>query len=382
MELFFPVEANPEETRVALLPDTVRKYSALNVEVIVEANIGKPLGIADGSYEEAGARIASERAKAFASADAVLRLGPPADEDIALLKEGCIHISHLDPFRAIATLKRLTAAKISAISVEMIPRTTIAQKMDALSSQANLAGYVAVLIAAERLNRIFPMMMTPAGTIAPSRVFIIGAGVAGLQAIATAKRLGARVEAFDTRPAVAEQVESLGGRFVSIDIGETAETKNGYARQLTPEQIEKQQQGMTKHCAAADVVITTAQVFGKPAPRLLTAQMVQQMRPGSIIIDMAVETGGNVEGSEPGREVECNGVRIIGLRNLPGRVAMHASEMYAANLYNFTEHFLDKENAQINLDLDNEIINACLISHEGAIRNPALLELAQGEPTS
>jgi len=262
--------------------------------------------------------------------------------------------------------------------MEMIPRSTIAQKMDALSSQANLAGYVTVILAAERINKILPMMMTPSGTIAPARVFIIGVGVAGLQAIATAKRLGARVEAFDTRPVVEEQVQSLGAKFVKIDLGETGQTKDGYAKALTPEQIKKQQDGMAKICANADIVITTAQLFGRKAPVIVTKEMVAQMKPGSIIVDMAVESGGNVEGSKVDEEVDVNGVRILGLGNLPGRVAVHASQMYSSNLVNFVESFWDVEAKKFNLKLEDDIIKGCLITHNGEVVNEMIKNLNKG----
>ena len=341
----------------------------------VEAGLGQSIGFADEAYKEAGAVIVTDRAALLGEADMVLRLNKPSPEDIAMLKAGCIHISYLDPFKEWALVKSLTDAKISAISMEMIPRTTIAQKMDALSSQANLAGYVAVVLAAERMNRIFPMMMTPSGTIKPAKVFIIGAGVAGLQAIATAKRMGARVEAFDTRPIVAEQVESLGGRFVKVDLGEMGQTKDGYAKELTPEQLDKQREVMADHAAAADVVITTAQLFGRPAPRILTKEMVERMQPGSIVVDMAVESGGNVEGSELGQEVDINGVRIVGLGNLAGHAAADASLMYSSNLFNLVEHFWDEEAKLLKLDIEDEIIDGCLVVHDGAIRNEKIKAL-------
>jgi NAD(P) transhydrogenase subunit alpha len=302
----------------------------------------------------------------------ILRLHKPPLEEIASLKRGSIHISFLDPFNEKALIEELARNHISAISMEMIPRTTKAQKMDALSSQANLAGYVSVVVAAERHNKIFPMLITPSGTITPARVFVIGAGVAGLQAIATARRLGARVEAFDTRPVVEEQVHSLGAKFVKIDLGETGQTKEGYARALSPEQIEKQRQGMAKVCALSDVVITTAQVFGQKAPRIITDSMIAQMKPGSVIVDMAVETGGNVEGSRVNEEIEIHGVRVVGLGNLPGRVAVHASQMYSANLHNFIEEYWDKEIKTFKLNLEDEIIKGCLLTHEGQIWNERL----------
>jgi NAD(P) transhydrogenase subunit alpha len=264
---------------------------------------------------------------------------------------------------------------ISAISMEMIPRTTRAQKMDVLSSQANLAGYVMVILAAQKLDRILPMMMTPAGTISPAKVFVIGAGVAGLQAIATAKRLGARVEAFDTRPVVAEQVQSLGAKFVEIDLGETGQTKDGYAKQLTEEQLQMQQQGMKQIISQSDIVITTAQVFGRPAPRIVTKDMVDAMKPGSVIVDMAVESGGNVEGSAPDQEVQTNGVTIIGVSNLPSIMATDASQMYSNNLFNLLTEFWDAEEKQFKLDLEDDILKGCLITHDGSIINDNIKNL-------
>ena len=258
--------------------------------------------------------------------------------------------------------------------MEMIPRTTLAQKMDALSSQANLAGYTAVMLAAERLDKVFPMMMTPAGTIKPANVFIIGVGVAGLQAIATAKRLGARVDAFDTRPVVEEQVQSLGAKFVKVDLGETGETKDGYAKELTDEQKAMQQVAMAEVCAKADVVITTAQLFGRKAPVIVTQAMVESMKPGSVIVDLAVETGGNVEGSQVDEEVDINGVRILGLGNLPGRTCENASQMYSANLLALVDHFWDEEAKELKLDLEDEIMRGCLITQNGEIQNTMIKE--------
>jgi NAD(P) transhydrogenase subunit alpha len=245
--------------------------------------------------------------------------------------------------------------------------------MDALSSQANLAGYVAVILAAERLKKIFPMMMTPAGTIAPARVFVIGVGVAGLQAIATAKRLGARVEAFDTRPVVEEQVKSLGARFVKIDLGETGQTKDGYAKALTDEQLGKQREGMAKVCASSEVVITTAQLFGRKAPLIVTAEMVRGMQKGSVIVDLAVESGGNVAGSEVDKEMDLDGVLIIGLGNLPGRVCVHASQMFSSNLYNFVDEFWKADAKQFQLNFEDEIIRGGVITHQGKIVNEMIL---------
>jgi NAD(P) transhydrogenase subunit alpha len=321
----------------------------------------------DADYEKVGARINSDRKALLQSADIILRLRKPPIEDVEMMKKGAIHISYLDPFNELELVEKMKECTISCVSLEMLPRSTVAQKMDVLSSQANLGGYMAVIIGAEQLDKILPMMTTPAGTIKPARVFIIGVGVAGLQAIATARRLGARVEAFDTRPVVEEQVKSLGAKFVKIDLGETGQTKDGYATQLTPEQIQKQKEGMAKACAQADIVITTAQLFGRPAPRIVDRPMITQMQPGSVVVDMAVETGGNVEGSELNKVVEIDGVKIVGHGNLPGLVPQTASQMYSSNLGNFIDHFWDKENKVFNLKLEDELIKGCLITHNGEL---------------
>jgi NAD(P) transhydrogenase subunit alpha len=261
--------------------------------------------------------------------------------------------------------------------MELIPRSTYAQKMDALSSQASLAGYAAVILAADRIDKALPMMSTPAGTISPARVLVIGVGVAGLQAIATAKRLGARVEAYDTRPVVEEQVQSLGARFVKIDVGETGQTAQGYAKALTEEQLALQRQQMARFCANADIVITTAQVFGRPAPRIVTAEMVAGMRPGSVIVDLAAATGGNVEGTVADREVEVGGVRILGLANMPGLVARDASQMYAANVAHLIDHAYDRGNGRLALDPEDEVVGSCLLTHDGDVRHEQIRELVE-----
>ena len=360
-------ETHPGETRVPLIPATAAKLVKLGAELEIEPGMGLACRFQDNEYAEAGAGIGASREELLKTADIVLRLRKPPMEEIAMMRRGCVHVSYLDPFNEPALVDKLMEAGISAISLEMIPRSTVAQKMDVLSSQANLGGYVAVIIAAEQLDRILPMMTTPAGTIKPARVFIIGVGVAGLQAIATARRLGARVEAFDTRPVVEEQVKSLGAKFVKVDLGETGQTKDGYARELTPEQMQKQKEGMAKACAQADIVITTAQLFGRPAPRIIDRPMIAGMRPGSVIVDMAVETGGNVEGSEVDKVVEIEGVKVMGLANLPGRVAATASQMYSANLGNFIDHFWDRDRGRFTLDLENDIIRGALITHGGAL---------------
>lgn len=375
MIIAIPKETHPDEKRVCFIPSSVDRLVKKGAQVIVETGLGATIGATDDDYKKAGAQVEANRQNLLSNADIVLRLRKLPAAEIPSLKSGSIHISFLDPFNERSLVDGLAQYNISAISMEMIPRTTRAQKMDALSSQANLAGYVTVVLAAERLPKIFPMMMTPAGTISPARVFIIGAGVAGLQAIATAKRLGARVDAFDTRPVVKEQVQSLGAKFVEIDLGETGQTKDGYAKALTPEQLEKQRAGMAKVCSQSDVVITTAQLFGRRAPVVLTKDMVAQMKPGTIIVDMAVESGGNVEGSKVNEEVvTANGVRIIGLGNLPGRVAVHASQMYSANLHNLLEEYWDKDAKAFKLNAEDDIIKGCLITHGGKIVNPILIK--------
>ncbi|MFO7775858.1 MAG: Re/Si-specific NAD(P)(+) transhydrogenase subunit alpha [Candidatus Hydrogenedentota bacterium] len=369
MRLFVPKEIHPGETRVPLIPETVRNLVKKGAECVVEQGLGELAGHADGAYEEAGASVTTDRASALGEADIVLRLRKPPAEEIPQMKRGAIHISFLDPFNEPELVDAFVEQGISAISMEMIPRTTLAQKMDALSSQANLAGYVAVILAAEQSDKIFPMMMTPAGTIAPSRVFVIGAGVAGLQAIATARRLGARVEAFDTRPAVEGEVASLGAKFIKADLGETGQTEQGYAKELTPEQQEKQRQAMAKVCAHSDVVITTAQLFGKKAPVIITDAILQDMKAGAVVVDLAVETGGNVEGSRLGEEANIHGVRVLGYGNLPGRVPINASQMYSANLANLIGSYWDEENKRFVLDREDEIIQGCLVTHEGELVN-------------
>lgn len=368
-------ETHPGEKRVAVIPDTVKKLVKLGAELTVEAGLGQGSGFADSEYADAGATVASGRNDILSQSDIILRIRKPEADDAGKLKQGCIHISYLDPFNEGALVDSLAQNGVSAISMEMIPRTTLSQKMDALSSQANLAGYVAVMMAANSLDRLLPMMMTPAGTIKPAKVFVIGAGVAGLQAIATAKRLGARVTAFDTRPVVAEQVRSVGAKFLEIDLGETGETKDGYARELTAEQIEIQRQGQKAAIAESDIVITTAQVFGRKAPVLVTHDMVEAMQPGSVIVDMAAETGGNVEGSVAGQEAVVNGVTIIGQGNWPNFVSRDASQMYSSNLLNMVSEYWDKENKSFVLDQENEIIKGCLITHGGAIVNETIKNL-------
>src|SRR5580704_6196926 len=372
MRIFVPRELHPTERRVPLLPSGAAKLARIGAEIEVEQGLGATLHCEDLEYITAGSKISTERVRSLGGADMVLRLRKPVLDEVELLKKGCVHASFLDPFNERDLVRRLAAAEVTAVSMEMIPRTAVAQKMDALSSQSNLSGYVAVIIAAGHASRIFPMLITPAGTIKPLRIFVIGVGVAGLQAIATARRLGAAVEAFDTRPVVEEQVKSLGAKFVKVDLGETGETAGGYAKPLTPEQLQKQRAVMADHVALADIVITAAQVFGRKAPIVVTTEMVKKMRPGSVIVDTAVETGGNVECSEYDEEVVLNGVKILGYANLPGRVATNASEMYSNNLSAFVEHFWDKGSKAFRLDLTNAILNGCVITHAGKLCNETI----------
>lgn len=378
MQIGVPKETWPGETRVALVPQNAKKLVNLGLSVTLESGAGGAAGFLDAEYEEAGAVISSDRQQLLGSADIVMRVRKPDAGEVSSLKSGAISMSFLDPFNEKELVESMAGQGVTAISMEMIPRSTRAQKMDALSSQANLAGYVTVVQAAYHLPKIFPMMMTPAGTIPPARVFVIGAGVAGLQAIATAKRLGARVEAFDTRPVVAEQVQSLGAKFVEIDLGDTGQTDQGYAQELTPQQLEMQREGQKKVIAQSDVVITTAQLFGRAAPVIVGRDMVEGMKPGSVVVDMAVESGGNVEGSVLDQVVDINGVKVIGQGNLPGEVARNASEMYSNNLFNLFDEFWDQEAKSLNLDPEDEIVEACVITRDGAVVNETIKNVYSG----
>ena len=378
MRIAIPKETHPGENRVPITPDHAKKLCRLGAKLVIESGMGIGSGFTDSEYEEAGATVSQDRNELISSADVLLRLRKPELDEIANMKNGAIHISYLDPFNEHALVNAFKDAGVTAISMEMIPRTTRSQKMDALSSQANLAGYQMVIEAAMALPRIFPMMMTPAGTLKPANVFVIGAGVAGLQAIATAKRLGARVTAFDTRPVVAEQVQSLGAKFLEIDLGETGETAGGYAKELTPEQVELQRQAQKEVIAKSDVVITTAQVFGRKPPVLVTKDMVEGMAPGSVIVDMAAETGGNVEGSVPNETVEWSGVTIIGKGNLAGEVARDASQMYSANLFNLVEDNWHEEQNIFAVDFDDDILPGCIITHAGEVVNETIKNILEG----
>ena len=378
MQIGIPKETHPGENRVPIIPDTVKKLCHLGAEVLIEEGLGLGSGFRDKEYTEAGANISPDRTALFSNSDILLRLRKPDLSEVALMKSGCIHISYLDPFNEQELVQALKERGVTSLSMEMIPRSTRSQKMDALSSQANLAGYVMVLQAAAHLPRIFPMMMTPAGTLKPAKVFIIGAGVAGLQAIATAKRLGAKVTAFDTRPVVAEQVKSLGANFLDIDLGETGQTVDGYAKELTAEQIQMQREAQKAVIAESDVLITTAQVFGRKPPVIVTRDMVEGMQTGSVVVDMAAETGGNVEGSVPNETVLINGVTVVGKGNLPNEVSRDASQMYSSNLFNLIEDNWDKTSATFNINFEHDILPGCIITHGGEITNETIKEILQG----
>jgi NAD(P) transhydrogenase subunit alpha len=363
MLIVIPKETVAGERRVAVVPDLVPKLTALGLEVVVEPGAGTEAGFLDAAYAEKGARL---EAGALGKADVVLKVQPPSAAEIAGLKEGATLIGLLQPYTSGAALTALAARKVTAFSMELLPRITRAQPMDALSAMSTVSGYKAVLIAAGRLPRFFPLLMTAAGTLTPARVFVIGAGVAGLQAIGTARRLGAVVEAYDTRPAVKEQVESLGARFVELEL-ETADAqdKGGYAKAQSEEFYRRQREMMVRSLAAADVVIPTALVPGQKAPVLITEEMVRAMKPGSVIVDLAAEQGGNCALTVAGQEVVKHGVAIIGPVNLPSTVAFHASQMYARNVTSLLTHLM--KDGQVQVDTADEITRGALVTHQGQI---------------
>ncbi len=358
-----PKETVAGERRVALVPDLVPKLAKAGLEVVVESGAGTPAGFLDSVYAAKGARVESD---VFAQADVLLKVQPPTPEEIGRIKTGALLISFLRPYDNGAAIQALAARNVTAFSMELMPRITRAQPMDALSAMSTIAGYKAVLIAAGHLPKFFPLLMTAAGTMMPAKVFIIGAGVAGLQAIGTARRLGAVVEAYDTRPAVKEQVESLGGKFAELAL-ETrdAEDKGGYAKAQSEEFYRKQQEMMGRYVMAADVVIPTALVPGQRAPVLITEEMVRGMRPGSIIVDLAAEQGGNCALTEPGQQVVKHGVLIVGPLNLPSSMAYHASEMYSRTVSNYLGHLV--KDGKIRLDLTDELTRGPLVTHEGQV---------------
>jgi NAD(P) transhydrogenase subunit alpha len=372
MRVAVPREIRPGERRVALVPESCKKLVAAGLEVTVETGAGEAAFFPDAAFREAGAGILSGPEPLFGSADLVVKVQAPAlnetlgTHEVGLMREGAMLLCTLAPSRHPDVVEKLARRNVTAFATDLIPRITRAQAMDTLSSMANIAGYKAVLIAANHLPRYFPMLMTAAGTVFPAKVFVIGAGVAGLQAIATAHRLGAAVEGTDTRPVVKEQVESVGAKFVGVEVSEDAQDASGYAKELSTEFYRKQAELIAERCAAADAVITTALIGGVKAPKLITAEMVKGMKPGSVIVDLAAEAGGNCELTQPGRTVVAHGVTIIGPDNLPAEVPWHGSTLYSRNLTAFVLAFW--RDGAFNLDLEDEIIHGCLVTHAGEVR--------------
>ena len=367
MRIAIAKEIEVGERRVALIPDIVARLVKQGLEIAVEAGAGEGSFFSNDAYEAAGAKIIYDAATLWREADILLKVGIPKDHEINQLREGSVLISFLSPLAQPVVVQQLANQKVTAFSMELIPRTSRAQSMDALSSQAGVAGYKAVLIAAAALPKFFPMLTTAAGTIKPAKVFVMGAGVAGLQAIATARRLGAVVEAFDIRPAVKEEVQSLGAKFIEVKLDEDTVASGGYAKEISEVSKQRTQEVLTEHVKNADVVITTAQVPGKKAPLLVTEEMVAQMTPGSVIVDLAADQGGNCAGTEPGKDVVRHGVTIIGPINLPSSMPVHASQMYAKNISTLLQ-YLVKE-GQLQLNFEDDIIGSTCITHGGEILN-------------
>jgi NAD(P) transhydrogenase subunit alpha len=376
MKLAVPKERVGHEPRVAATPETVKKLAALGLEVAIETGAGEASRFVDAAYAAAGARVAASASEAITGADIVLKVRGPAREELAPYGRGAMLVGMLNPYTERGLLAAYAEAGLAAFAMELLPRISRAQSMDVLSSQSNLAGYRAVIDAAAAMTRAFPMMMTAAGTVAPARVLIMGAGVAGLQAIATARRLGAIVSATDVRPAAKEQVESLGAHFVAVidDEFKAAETAAGYAKEMSAAYQDKQAALIAETIPKQDIVITTALIPGRPAPRLITEAMLKSMKPGSVLVDLAVEQGGNVALSRPGEVVETLGVRILGYRNVPGRIATDASALYAKNLLNFLSPLIDKETKALKIDWADEIVKGTLVTKDGQIVHPALLK--------
>jgi H+-translocating NAD(P) transhydrogenase subunit alpha len=376
MKIAVPRETAEGETRVALTPQVAGQLVADGIEVVVQAGAGEASSNLDDAYREAGATIVPDAAELYGQADVVLRVGRPSDEEIEMLKDGTVLIGTLGTLAKPELAQKLAKRGVTAISMDAIPRITRAQSMDTLSSQATVGGYKAVLMAAERLPKFFPLLTTAAGTIRPARGIVMGAGVAGLMAIGTAKRLGAVVEATDVRPVVKEQVQSLGGTFIEVEMTEEekakAETAGGYATEMSDDYKRRQAELIAERVKEADFIITTALIPGRPAPKLVTDEMVKSMKPGSVIIDMAAEMGGNVEGTEPGKEVVRHGVRIVGLTNLPATMPASATQMYAKNIQTLIKHLV--EDGAVDLDLEDEITKGATITHGGKVVHEATLK--------
>jgi NAD(P) transhydrogenase subunit alpha len=379
VKIGIPKETVPGETRVAIYPALISAYKKDQHEILIESDAGTAASYLDQVYAEAGAKVISDPAELYASADMILKVQPPRMHDkigkheAELVREGASYIGFLSPFTNQEAIRAFVARRVTSYSMEMIPRITRAQSMDALSSMATIAGYKAVLMGADHILKMFPLMMTAAGTITPATVLVLGAGVAGLQAIATAKRLGARVEAFDPRPAVKEQVKSLGANFVEMELPQDAETKGGYAKEMSAEFIQKEMEAIGGRLPKVDVVICTAQVFGKKAPILITADMVKLLRPGSVIVDLAAEQGGNCELTEAGKTVQKSGVTILGAVNVPATLPLDASQMYSRNVNNLFKLLYPKPDAQP--DWNDEVVRGCCITRNGEIVNDQIKAL-------
>jgi NAD(P) transhydrogenase subunit alpha len=379
MVIGVPKETAPGERRVALVPETVGRLTKAGLQVAVERDAGTSASFLDSAYEEAGGTIVPDAQTLYGQADVIAKVAKPTPDEIALMRPGTMLIGFLAPLGDPASVERLADRKLTAMSMETIPRITRAQSMDALSSQSNVAGYKAVILGAEALPKFFPMLTTAAGTIPPAKVLVIGAGVAGLQAIATARRLGAIVSAYDTRAAVKEQVQSLGAGFLEIDLGIDAEAAGGYARELTAEQLETQRRFMVKTIGDSDVVITTAAVPGRPAPKLITREAIAAMKPGAVIVDLAAETGGNSELTEPGAVITTpNGVTIIGTLNLPSTMPYHSSQLYSRNVQTLLNHLI--KDGKTVLDFDDEITRGACLTHDGKILHESTLAALSAEP--
>ena len=373
MIIGIPKESLTGETRVAILPAEVKKLSSDFLKFKIESGAGNGSFITDETYAESGAEIVSD---VYSDSDLIIRINPPTEEELSKLNEGTSLISLLAPFTNHALIKQLATNNISSYCLELIPRSTYAQSMDVLSSQATVGGYRSVLNAASHMSKFFPMLMTPAGTIKPATVLVIGAGVAGLQAIATAGRLGAKVEAFDVRPAAREQVESLGAKFLYMDLDDSAETDSGYAVEMNDEFIRKEMELLHDAAKRVDAIITTALIFGRPAPILIKDYMVNDMQPGSVIIDLAAENGGNCELTQPGEIIQHNGVTIDGRLNLPAQVPVHASQMLSKNISKLLTDII--KDSKLSFDLENEIIKGCLVTHEGNITHEMTKNIIEG----
>ena len=379
MIIAVPKEVLPGENRVALVPDVASKLIKAGFEIKIERDAGLNAGYTNDRYEKAGCKIIDKPEELYSNSQIVLKVQRPLEHpdlkknELELMKDGTLLVTFLYPLFHFKLAKQCADKGINVISMDMIPRTTLAQKMDALSSQANIAGYKSVIMCANELGKIFPLMMTAAGTIQPARVVIMGAGVAGLQALGTAKRLGAIVEVSDIRVAVKEEVQSLGGRFIEVETTEDMQDAGGYAKEASPEFLKKQKELIFKHVTEADIVITTALVPGKKAPVLVTEEMVKNMRPGSVVLDMAVEFGGNCEVSEKGKTVKKYNVTIIGEPNIPSLVPTHSSEVYSKNILSLLQHI--SKDGQVNLNLDDEIVKGSLITHNKEVINPRIKEL-------